>query len=256
MSLFSLVGVELQKIRRSKILPILVLATVILWVPSVLNAGLHFGMQAEGISPENDFFIQGFMAMTWFMFPAAMVVVTVLLSQTERTDHGMLKMLALPVPAAKLCLAKFAVLVFFAALQFLLSAGMYYLSAAIASHTQSYRFFLPPLYVFKELCLLWASSLPMLAFFWMLSVYIRTPVFSMGLGLASTVPSILVINTDLWYAYPIAYPLFVLDSEYTELAANLETAAVELFPWLPTAALIAAACLAAACARFGRAERK
>ena len=58
MSFLSLVGVEFKKIKRSKILLILLVATVILWVPSILNAQMNFDMQAEGISPENNFFIQ------------------------------------------------------------------------------------------------------------------------------------------------------------------------------------------------------
>ena len=61
MSFLTLVGVEFKKIRRSKILFILAVAAVILWIPSILNAKMNFGMQAEGISPENNFFIQGFM---------------------------------------------------------------------------------------------------------------------------------------------------------------------------------------------------
>ena len=76
MSFPVLVGVEWKKIRRSKILLILGIAAVMLWIPSILNAHLNFGMQAEGISPEHNFFIQGFMGMAWFMFPAAMVVCT------------------------------------------------------------------------------------------------------------------------------------------------------------------------------------
>lgn len=91
MSFLSLVGVEFKKIKRSKIFLILFAATVILWIPSILNADMNFNMQAEGISPENNFFIQGFMGMAWFMFPASMVVGTVLLSQTERTNKGMYK---------------------------------------------------------------------------------------------------------------------------------------------------------------------
>lgn len=88
MSFLSLVGVELKKIKRSKIFLILFVAMVILWIPLILNAEMNFNMQAEGISPENNFFIQGFMGMAWFMFPASMVVGTVLLSQTERTNKG------------------------------------------------------------------------------------------------------------------------------------------------------------------------
>lgn len=107
MSFLSLVGVEFKKIKRSKILLILFVATVILWIPSILNAHMNFDMQAEGISPENNFFIQGFMGMSWFMFPASMVVGTVLLSQTERANKGILKMLALPISTAKLCFLAF-----------------------------------------------------------------------------------------------------------------------------------------------------
>lgn len=69
MSFLSLVGVEFKKIKRSKIFLILFVATVILWIPSILNADMNFNMQAEGISPENNFFIQGFMGMAWFAYP-------------------------------------------------------------------------------------------------------------------------------------------------------------------------------------------
>ena len=256
MSFLSLVGVEFKKIRRSKIFLILVLATVILWVPSILNADFNFGMQDIGISPENNFFIQGFMAMAWFIFPATMVVITVLQNQTERSNHGILKMLALPVNTAKLCMAKFFVLVSFSAIQFLMSIGMYYISIAIASHTQNYDFFLSPLFVFKEVGMMWVSSIPMLAFFWLLAVCIQTPIFSIGIGLASIVPSVLMINTKAWFAYPMAYPFFVITSEYGKLATNLSTAKVELIPWIPVAVLIAAICLMISCIRFGQAERR
>lgn len=165
MNFLSLIRVELQKIRRSKILLIMIVATIILWIPSILNANFNFGMQAEGISPENNFFIQGFMGMAWFMFPSTMVVVTVLMSQTERANHGILKMLALPVSTAKLCLAKFFVLVIYSVVGFMLCVGMYYISAMIASQTQSYDFILSPLFVLREAASMWTSSIPMLAFF-------------------------------------------------------------------------------------------
>ena len=256
MSLLSLVNVEFKKIRRSKILMILVLATIILWVPSILNADFNFRMQAEGISPENNFFIQGFMAMAWFIFPATMVVITVLQDQTERSNHCILKMLSLPVATSKLCIAKFVVLVLFSAIQFLMSVGMYYISIVIAGHTQNYNFSLSPLFVIKEIGMMWVSSIPMLAFFWLLAVCIRTPIFSIGIGLASIVPSVLVINTKVWFAYPMAYPFFVITSEYGKLAANLSTARISMIPWLPVAVLITAACLMISCIRFGQAERR
>ena len=256
MNFLSLVGMEFKKIKRSKILFILLASTVILWMPSILNAHINFEMQAEGISPENNFFIQGFMGMAWFMFPASMVVGTVLISQTERTNKGILKMLALPISTAKLCLAKFAVLLGLAATQIFMMTGMYYISAVVCSKTQAYSFILPPLFVGKEIFLLFLAAIPMIAFFWMLSVCIQTPVFSIGVGLASIVPSVLVINTKIWFAYPMSYPFFVITSEYGKLAANLNTAQVELIPWIPVAVVITILCLAVSCIRFGQAERR
>ena len=255
-SFLSLVEVEFKKIRRSGIIWILLAAVVILWIPSIMNAHMNFGMQAEGILPEHNFLIQGFMAMAWFMFPASMVVGTVLLTQTERSNHGILKMLALPLSTARLCLAKFVALMSLAGAQMLLCAGMYFVSAAIASHTQSYPFILPCAFVLKEIGLMFLAGIPMLSFFWLLAVCIQTPVFSVGMGLASIVPSVLIINTKLWFAYPMSYPFFVIVAEYGKLATSLETAQVELFPWIPVAAGITVICLAASCLCFGQAERK
>lgn len=256
MSFLPLVNIEFQKIRRSKILLILTAAAILLWLPSIFNASLNFEMQAEGISPENNFLIQGFMGMAWFMFPASMIVSTVLLNMTERNNKGILKMLSLPIATAGLCLAKFVVLLTLAAFQIMMTAGMYFISAKIASQMQDYNFTLQPLFVFREAGLVFVSSIPMLAFFWLLSVCIQTPIFSIGIGLASIVPSVLIINTKAWFAYPMAYPFFVITSEYGKLAANLDTAQVELIPWIPVAIAITILCLSISCLRFGQAERR
>ena len=256
MSFISLLGVEFKKIRRSKIMIILSVAIIALWLPSVFNADMNFQMQAEGIAPEYNFLIQGFLAMSWFIFPASMVVSTVLLNQTERSNKGILKMLALPVSTSKLCLAKFAVLFTLATIQVLMSVGMYYLSAVIVTETQGYNFVLSPLFVFKEAGLLLLSSIPMLAVFWLLAVCIQTPIFSVGIGLASIVPSVLLINTKIWFAYPMAYPFFVITAEYGKLAVNLNTAQVDFAPWLPVAACVTVVCLLIACSCFGKAERR
>ncbi len=256
MNFLSLVGVEIYKIRRSKIILILFAATVILWLLSVLNAHMNFQMQAEGISPENNFLIQGFLGMAWFMFPASMVVGTVLLNQTERSNHGILKMLALPVGTVSICLSKFILLLILAALQILMTVGMYYVSASIATVAQDYNFLLSPVFVFKEAAFIYLSSIPMLSFFWMLSVCIQTPVFSIGIGLASIVPSVLIINTKLWFAYPISYPFYVVTAEYGNLAANLTTAQADFIPWIPAALAAMSICLLIACLCFGRPERR
>ena len=165
-------------------------------------------------------------------------------------------MLSLPINTAKLCLAKFVVLLAMAAFQILMTIALYFVSAGIVSKTQDYGFILQPWFVFKEAGLIFAAAIPMLAFFWLLSVCIQTPIFSIGIGLASIVPSVLMINTKVWFAYPMSYPFFVITAEYGKLAANLTTAQVELIPWIPAAFGITITCLLISCLCFGRAERR
>lgn len=64
----NLLIIEGRKLKRSKLLWILIAAILIMWIPCVLNADVNFDMEAEGISPENNFFIQGFMGLPGFCF--------------------------------------------------------------------------------------------------------------------------------------------------------------------------------------------
>ena len=200
MNFLSLVGVELKKIRRSKIFLILLIPVIMMWIPSIINADMNFDLRGIQITPENNFFIQGFMGMVWFMIPASLVICTVLISQTERSNKGILKMLSLPVSTIKFCLAKFTVLLILAAVQMVMSIGAYYLCAAIVTNTQDYNFILEPLYVCKNVFSIYAAAIPMAAVYWAVSICIHSPIFSVGIGLASIVPSVLMINTKVWFA--------------------------------------------------------
>ena len=166
MSFLSLVGVEFKKIRRSKIFLILLIPVIMMWIPSIINADMNFDLRGIPITPENNFFIQGFMGMAWFMIPASLVICTVLLNQTERSNKGILKMLSLPIGTTKLCLAKFTVLLMLAAVQMIMSIGAYYICAAIVTNTQDYHFILEPLYVCKTVCSIYAAAIPMAAVYW------------------------------------------------------------------------------------------
>ena len=133
MNFFSLVSVELKKIKRSKILLILLVPVIMMWVPGIINSDFAFDTRGIPITPENNFFIQGYMGMVWFIIPASLVICTVLLIQTERSHGGIVKMLSLPVSSAKLCLAKFTVLILLASAQMLMTVCAYYISAALVS---------------------------------------------------------------------------------------------------------------------------
>lgn len=256
MSFSSLIGVELTKIRRSKIFLILLAPVLMMWLPSMINSDMIFDVRGIPITPENNFFIQGFMGMVWFMIPASLVICTVLLNQTERTNKGILKMLSLPISTVKMCLAKFTVLIMLAAVQMVMAIGAYYVSAAIATGMQDYNFVLNPLYVCKNVLCIYIAAIPMAAVYWTISTLIKTPIFSVGIGLASIVPSVLMINTKIWFAYPMSYPFYLLMIEYGKAAEGVYETQIVWLPWLPVAIGITILALAVSCIRYGASERR
>lgn len=254
MKFMTLFSVECAKLKRSRILILLFLPVFLMWLPAIVNADLNFRMGDVGISPEHNLLIQGFMGMAWFMIPATLLICTVLLNQTERMNRGLLKMLTLPVSRARLSLAKFLVIVLLAALQMLMSIAAYYVAAAAASRLQDYPFLLPLPLVCRVAGKLYLTAVPMAAVFWALATGIHTPIFALGIGLASIVPCILLINTKIWFAYPMSYPFYMLMTEYGAAAEGIFDTAVQLVPWIPTAAGLTAAALAVSCFCFGRQE--
>lgn len=256
MNMISLISIECMKIRRSKIAAILLIPVILMWLPSILNASVSFDTQGIPITPEHNFFIQGFLGMVWFMIPATFVICTVLLIQTERSNRGFLKMLALPVHASKFCLAKFAVLILLAVLQMIFCIAAYYVCAAIISHTQNYDFILEPLYVCRIVASLYLATLPMISVFWLLATWISTPIFSIGAGLASIVPSVLIINTKWWFLDPMSYPFYVLMTEYGKAAKGIYETQIRWIPWIPVAAVILITSVIASCMMFGYKERR
>lgn len=256
MNYISLLCVELKKIHRSKIMLILLIPVIIMWIPSIINADYNFDTKGIPISPENNFFIQGFMGMVWFMIPATIVICTVLLTQTERANNGIVKMLSLPVNTVKLCLAKFTVLFLLSLIQMVLAVAAYYFCALIASGIQDYPFFLELPEVAGTVAGIYVGTVPMAAVFWMIAVIIRKPIFSVGIGLASIVPSVLIINTKIWFLYPMSYPFYLLMVEYGKDAKGIYETEISWIPWLPAAILIMAAALCISCLKFGSSERR
>ena len=250
----TLFQVELTKIRRSKILLLLILPSLILWIPNVMNSSLNFQMDDIGISPENSFLIQGFMGLAWFLSPAFLVVLTVMLWQTERSGRGIVKMLSLPASPSAFSLVKFLLLLGLSAIQVFFSVVCYYGAAFAASRLNDYDFLVSPLFVGRFAFFLWLTCIPMAALFWMISTCIRTSVFSAAAGLALIVPSVLLINTKIWFLYPVCYPFYYLIHEYSKLASTMTPYELPLAPWILSAAAFTVACLAASCIRFGKKE--
>ena len=61
----------------------------------------------------------------------------------------------------------------------------------------------------------------MAAVFWMIAVLIASPIFQIGIGLASIVPSVLLINTKVWFAYRCVIRFTSADDRIRTAAAGV-----------------------------------
>ena len=210
------------------------------------------------ITPEKNFFIQGFMGMAWFMIPASLVICTVLLNQTERADRWDPEN---AVPAGQhdrdCALRSLRVLLLLAAVQMLLSLGrVLYLRGSRQRSRRAIPSSWSRLYVCEIVCGLYAAAIPMAAVYWAISTAIPSPIFSVGIGLASIVPSVLLINTKIWFAYPMSYPFYLLMVAYGRAAEGVYETQIAWLPWLPAAVGITILALVISCVRFGASERR
>lgn len=253
MSLLSCIQVELRKIRRTKIMWILVIPVLMMWGVSVMNADINFKdyILANGISPENNFFIQSVLGFTWFMYPSSMVVITVMMTQTELKNKGILKMMALPVSPVKLCAAKFIVFLCLCVIQVVMLFAGSFPAIVLASRIHGYDFGIAPLTVCRLGVWVFLVSIPMMAVYWMISTVITNPVFSLGAGLASVVPAVLMINTKLWFAYPMCYPMMAATLEMNRMSGGT-IPVIPAAEWIAVSVVVTAAALGISLVSFGR----
>ena len=88
------------------------------------------------------------------------------------------------------------------------------------------------------------------------STLIQSPIFSVGIGLASIVPSVLMINTKIWFAYPMSYPFYLIMVAYGRAAEGVYETQIAWLPWLPVAVGITILALVVSCMRYGASERR
>lgn len=247
MSFIDLLKIEFMKIKRGKIIWILLIPILLLWIPAIANAMLNLEV-TNGLTPSQNYIFQSLSSYTWFLLPATIVICTVMIEQIEEKNRGLLKMMSLPISNTKLCLSKFVVLVTLIFVQIFTAFLTYFVSVGITYKIYDYNFLLPIIEVLKMFSLIFVTTIPMITIYWLLAIIIKTPIFSVGIGMALIVPSVFIINTSSWYLYPMGYPFMMISS-----MLSLE---YKLIPWIPVAIIISIICLAISCIRFGAVERR
>lgn len=254
MFFLELLKIEFMKVKRSKIIPLIFIAPLLVVASGIANLSSYFTPEYTNAWPA--MFIQSALVYAYYLLPFSMIVVCVMIAGRETGNNGILKMLALPVSRYALSLAKFCVLMFYLLMEMVVFLAMFVVAGMIAISTTGITETLPILYLLKWCVGLFLTMLPCVATMWAITVLFEKPLLSVGLNLLLVIPGVLVANTPLWIAYPYCYSGYLVSCSLHDFTTEGISTTFELFPFLPCAVLVLALVLAVAIIRFGKKEMR
>ena len=150
MSFLDLLKIEFMKVKRSKIVPLIFIAPLLVVVSGVASLSNYFTPEYTNAWPA--MFIQSALVYAYYLLPFSMIVVCVMIAGRETGNNGILKMLALPVSRCTLSIAKFCVLTFYLFMEMVVFLVVFVIAGLIATQTMGVTGTLPILYavVFLE----------------------------------------------------------------------------------------------------------
>lgn len=201
MGFLELFQIELMKTKRSKIIPLIFIAPILVVVSGVANISAYF--TPEYTHPWQAMFIQSALVYAYYLLPLSMVVVSAMLAAKEngQEQSGLKKMLSLPISAYKLSITKFFVLVWYLFLEIVIFFIVFAFAGSWAVVVFNISQAMPLGYLLGWCIKLFISMLPCLACIWAITVFFLHPGIAMGLNIFLILPSVLVANTPLWLWY-------------------------------------------------------
>lgn len=254
MKFFELLEIEFMKVKRSKIIPLIFIAPLLVVSSGVANLSMYFTPEYTNAWPA--MFIQSALLYAYYLLPFSMIVVCVMIAGRETQNNGILKMLALPVSRHAMSLAKFCVLAFYLFMEMVVFLAVFIVAGGIVTYTSGITETMPLLYLLKWCGGLFLTMLPSTAVMWALTVLFERTLISVGLNLLLVIPGLLAGATPVWFLYPYCYSGYLVSCSLHEFSASGTDTVFKLFPFVPCAVLIFVLALLLSAKRFGKKEMR
>jgi lantibiotic transport system permease protein len=144
MSFSELLKIEFMKCKRSKIVPLIFIAPLLVVSSGIANLSSYFTPEYTNAWPA--MFIQSALVYAYYLLPFSMIVVCVMIASRETGNNGILKMLALPVSRYALSAVKFCVLIFYLFMEMVVFLAVFVIGGLIATKTMGVTETLPILF--------------------------------------------------------------------------------------------------------------
>ena len=254
MSFLELLKIEFIKVKRSKMIPLIFIAPLLVVASGVANLQKYFS--PEYTNAWAAMFIQSALVYAYYLLPFSMIVVCVMIVGRETGNNGILKMSALPISRYALSAAKFCVLLFYLFMEMVVFLAVFIITGLIATNNAGITETLPITYLLKWCAGLFFTMLPSVAAMWAITVLFEKPLLSAGLNLLLVIPGVLAANTPLWVVYPYCYSGYLVSCSLHDFTAKGVSTGFNLFPFLPCAILVFVLVLTVAVKQFGKKEMR
>lgn len=201
--MIKLLRLELKKTKRSFIIPILLIPPLMVVFSGVASMSMYLKENAQ--NAWESMFLQSALLFAYYLLPLVMTVVCVLISQREKQNNGILKMLALPVSHHKLVAAKFLVTVFYLIIEMLMFFFFFLIAGLVAVKNAQVSQALPVGYLLTMNAKMLVAMLPCLSFIWMITVLIEKPAASIGINFVLCILGVISNSTPVRIIYPYCY---------------------------------------------------
>lgn len=248
MGFFELLINEASKLRRSKIIPLLFVAPILVVVSGIANISQYF--TPEYTNAWGAMFVQSALVYAYYLLPFNMIVVCAMLSAQETQNRGLIKMLTLPVNTTALLLAKFCLIVVTLLAEIIIFFLVFVFSGLIAAQAMGVLERIPVFQIFIWCGGLFLTMLPCSAVMWLITMSFSKPILSVGLNFILTIPAILAANTSFWLIYPYCYSGYFVSNLLSFFSTGKTKNTFEWFLYIPIAGLLFLLALSAASWRF------
>ena len=254
MEFWELLKIEFTKVKRSKIVPLIFIAPLLVVISGVANLSRYFTPEYTNAWPA--MFIQSALLYAYYLLPFSMIVVCVMIAGREIQNNGILKMLALPISRYKMSLAKFCVLMFYLFMEMVVFGVVFIIAGFVATRMTGITEALPIMYLLKWCVYLFLTMLPCLAVMWAITILFDKAILSVGLNLLLIIPGVLVANTPIWIFYPYCYSGYLVSCSLNDFTTEGVNISFQLMPFIPCAMLVFGIALVISIILFGKKEMR
>lgn len=254
MEFWELLRIEFMKVKRSKIVPLIFIAPLLVVISGIANLSSYFTPEYTNAWPA--MFIQSALLYAYYLLPFSMIVVCVMIEGRETQNNGIIKMLALPVSRYKMSFAKFCILMFYLLMEMVVFLVVFIIAGLVATRTTGITEALPVIYLLKWCIGLFLTMLPCIAVMWAITILFEKAILSVGVNLLLIIPGILVANTPFWMVYPYCYSGYLVSCSLFDFSAEGANPSFTLMPFVPCAVLVFVFALIISNILFGKKEMR